>query len=151
MKIPAQISVNPESFTFTRRAMCVPNDMTPEDLALPANWSNLYQKVAEGDEIVVWPQDRRWRLWLLVREKGIGYVRTSVIQRMDFEGSKTAKAEPEEEIPVPEGYTVNFAPRQHWRVMINDPHEVISKDHKTKNEAIRAAIAHAAKANAVAA
>ncbi|TGR84539.1 hypothetical protein EN866_33285 [Mesorhizobium sp. M2D.F.Ca.ET.223.01.1.1] len=158
MKIPAITKLNGADFTRTLRRMVVPNGMTMEDVSVPGNWANVFSLVKVDDEVIVIPEDRTWRLHLLVVEVGVGFVRTALLHAIDL--TKTvAKASaveqpgavPDDAPEPPAGYTVNFAPAHKWRAMTNDPHQVVSKDHRTRAEAIAAANAHARKASGIAA
>ena len=158
MKIPAQTALNSADYTRTLRRMVVPNDMTMDDISVPGSWANVFSKVKVDDEVIVTPEDRSWRLHLLVTETGVGWVKTALLHAIDLASvaAKAAKVEQPADIPPdapepPEGYTVNFAPAHKWRAMTNDPHLVVSKDHKTRAEAVTAAIAHSQKASGLAA
>jgi hypothetical protein len=158
MKIPAITKLNGADFTRTLRRMVVPNDMTMEDVSIPGNWANVFSMVKADDEVIVTPEDRTWRLHLLVTETGVGFVKTALLHAIDLTKA-VAKApaveqpsEVAEDAPEPPaGYTVNFAPAHKWRAMTNDPHMVVSKDHRTRAEAVAAANAHAKKASGLAA
>lgn len=158
MKIPANTALNSADYSRTLRRMIVPNSMTMEDVAIPGNWANVFSKVSLHDEVIVVPEDRTWRLHLLVTEIGVGLVKTALLHAIDLTKA-VAKQKPvelpndvaEDAPQPPDGYTVNFAPAHKWRAMTNDPHMVISKDHRTRAEAVQAAHAHAAKAQGLAA
>jgi hypothetical protein len=158
MKIPANTALNSADFTRTLRRMVVPNTMTMEEVSIPGNWANIFAKVTVDDEVIVTPEDRSWRLHLLVVERGTGWVKTALLHAIDL--TKVAVKQPVIEQPSelpedapqpPEGYTVNFAPAHKWRAMTNDPHLVVSKDHKTREAAIAAAVEHSKKASGLAA
>jgi hypothetical protein len=158
MKIPANTALNSADFTRTLRRLIVPNDMTMEDLSVPGNWAHVSSKVKVDDEVIVIPEDRTWRLHILVVEVGVGFVRTALLHAIDL--TKTVSKAPAVEQPSavpddapepPAGYTVNFAPAHKWRAMTNDPHMVVSKDHRTRAEAVAAAVAHSRKASGLAA
>lgn len=158
MKIPANTALNSADFTRTLRRMVVPNDMTMEEVSIPGNWANVFSKVKAGDEVIVLPEDMTWRLHLLVTETGVGFVKTALLHAIDL--TKVVAKAPAVEQPSeiaedapepPAGYTVNFAPTHKWRAMTNDPHMVVSKDHRTRAEAIAAAISHSKKAAGLAA
>jgi hypothetical protein len=158
MKIPANTALNGADFTRTIRRMVVPNSMTMEEVAIPGNWANVFSKVKADDEVIVTPEDRSWRLHLLVIETGVGWVKSALLHAIDLTKvvAKPKPVEQPEEIPddapaPPAGYTVNFAPAHKWRAMTSDPHLVVSKDHKTRADAIKAAHEHAAKSQGLAA
>ncbi|MBZ9873081.1 hypothetical protein LB542_19730 [Mesorhizobium sp. BR1-1-9] len=153
MKIPAQTALNSADYTRTLRRMVVPNTMTMEDVSVPGNWANVFSKVKADDEVIVVPEDRTWRLHLLVVEAGVGFVRTALIHAIDLtKAIAKAPAEDLSQVPEPpEGYKVNFAPKTLWRVLTDDPVMEVSRAHKTKGEAVQAAIEHARKASGLAA
>jgi hypothetical protein len=158
MKIPAQTSLNNAEYTRSTRFMTVPNSMTMEDVSVPGNWANVFSKVNVKDEVIVVPEDLSWRLHLLVVDKGVGWVKNVLLHAIDLTKTaiKPVAVEQPGDIPddapaPPTGYTVNFAPAHKWRAMTSDPHLVVSKDHKTRADAIKAAHEHAAKAQGIAA
>lgn len=139
-RIPAGTSVNPADFTRTLRRVMVPISFDIADVLVPAAWADLHTKIAIDDELIVWREDRAWRVHLLVVENGVGYVKTTVLHRYETEAAK-ADAEGDE-LVVPDNYIVNHAPRTGWRVLTKDPHIEVSRDHKSRREATMAAIAH---------
>lgn len=158
MKIPANTVINPSDYTFSRRCMTAPNGMEMEDLSIPGNWANIFSKVKVKDEVVVFAEDMSWRLELLVVETGVGWVKTALLHAIDLTKNVAKKPVVEQPGDVPDdapmpppGYVVNFAPAHKWRAMTSDPHLVVSKDHKTRAEAVKAAHEHAAKASGLAA
>jgi hypothetical protein len=146
MKIPAQTALNPADYSRTLRRMKVPNDMTPEDVCVPGNWANVFSKVSVDDEVIVWPEDRSWRLHLLVLEIGVGWVKTALIHAIEFDRVAAPQVAQVETPDVPAGYKVNHAPKTGWRVLTEDPAMEVSRDHKSRHEATLAAVAHAARA-----
>lgn len=158
MKIPAQTALNNADYTRSLRRMVVPNTMTMEEVSVPGNWANVFSKVKVDDEVIIQPEDKTWRLHLLVVETGVGWVKTALLHAIDLTKAapKPQVVEQPSDIPddapaPPEGYTVNFAPAHKWRAMTNDPQLVVSKDHKTRADAVKAAHEHAAKAQGLAA
>lgn len=139
-RIPPGTQINPADFTRTLRRVMVPVSFEISDVLVPASWADLHSKIHIDDELIVWREDRAWRVHLLVVDKGIGYVKTIVLHRYEAEA---AKAEAEgEELTVPDNYIVNHAPKTGWRVLTKDPHLEVSRDHKSRREATLAAIAH---------
>lgn len=158
MKIPAQTRLDDASQTRSLRRMVVPNSMTMEEVSIPGTWAHVWSKVKFGDEVIVVPEDHSWRLHLLVTETGVGWVKTALLHAIDLTKAVAKRPVVEQPSDVPEdapqppdGYTVNFAPAHKWRAMTSDPHLVVSKDHKTRAEAVTAAHQHAAKAQGLAA
>jgi hypothetical protein len=153
MKIPANAALNGADFTRTLRRLVVPNGMTMDEVSVPGNWANVFAKVSANDEVIVVPEDRTWRLHLLVVETGVGFVRTALLHAIDL--TKAIAKTPVEDLSQvpepPEGYKVNFAPKTLWRVMTDDPVIEVSRNHKTKADAVQAAVAHSRKASGLAA
>lgn len=139
-RIPAGTPVNPADFTRTLRRVMVPVSFDIADVLVPAAWADLHTKIHNDDELIVWREDRAWRVHLLVVEKGIGYVKTTVLHRYEAEAAK-AEADAED-LTVPDNYIVNHAPKTGWRVLTKEPHLEVSRDHKSRREATLAAIAH---------
>jgi hypothetical protein len=151
MKIPSQTAVNPADFSRSIRRMKVPVDMTPEDILVPGNWANIFGKVSVDDEVIVWPEDRAWRMHVLVVEVGVGFVKTVVLHSIELHQRAAPAAEPADIPEVPAGYKVNHAPKTGWRVLTEDPVMEVSRNHKSRLDATLAAIAHAGKASGLAA
>ena len=150
MKIPAQTALYAADQTRTLRRMIVPNNMTPEEVSIPGNWANVFGKVNSHDEVIVVPEDKSWRLHLLVVETGVGWVKTALLHAIDLTKAKPAD-EPANIPDAPAGYKINFAPKTLWRVLTDDPVMEVSRNHKTRLEATNAAIEHAQKAQGSAA
>lgn len=150
MKFPVQTRVDDATQTRSLRRMIVPNQMTPEDIAIPGNWANIFSKVNVPDEVIVVPEDLSWRLHLLVVETGVGWVKTVLLHAIDLTKAKPAD-EPTIIPDVPAGYKINFAPKTGWRVLTEDPVMEVSRNHKTRLEATNAAIEHSKKAQGIAA
>lgn len=154
MKIPANTALNSADFTRTLRRMIVPNSMTMEDISVPGNWANVFSKVKADDEVVVVPEDRTWRLHLLVTETGTGWVKTALLHAIDLTkvvAKPKVEIEPVDIPDVPDGYKVNHAPKTGWRVLTEDPPMEVSRNHRTRLEATNAAIEHSKKAAGIAA
>lgn len=153
LRIPARTLVNPADFTRTLRRVEVPVAFSIDDVLVPGAWANLHDKIHIDDELVVYREDRAWRLHLLVVGRGIGFVEMVELHRWVRDG--VADVDGEEPIvdalAPPDGYIVNHAPKTGWRVLTKEPHQEVSRNHPSKLEAIQAAIIHAAKANGLAA
>lgn len=150
MRIPSSVNVNPADFTRTLRRVVVPVKFSINDVLIPAAWADLFAKINNGDELIVCREDGAWRLHLLVTSVGVGLVQTAVLHRWESDDVK-AESEPDSELDVPDNYVVNHAPRTGWRVLMKEPHLEVSRNHKSKSEAVRAAVAHAMRATGVAA
>ena len=153
MKIPSNTKTEAADQSRALRRIMVPVGMSIEDVLMPGNWAHLCSKIALDDEVIVWREDRAWRLHLLVVEVGAGLVRTIVLHKADnlLPSAGLAPKEPETPLDPPAGYKINHTPKTGWRVLTEDPHMEVSRNHRTKHEATLAAISHAAKAQGIAA
>lgn len=139
-------------YSRTYHHIDVDPDATLEDILRPSFWAHHVDKFRRNDIVDVVTLDGGIDVQMRVEGKGIGYVsmRPMRIWQRD-DGASASTDNPPAELMPPDGYVVNFAPKQGWRVMTKEPHLIVSRDHKSKAEAIAAALAHSAKANAVAA
>lgn len=151
MKIPAQTALNDADITRTLRRMMVPVGMTIEDVMTPGTWAHVFSKVKIDDEIIVWPEDRAWRLHLLVVDIGPGYVQTDILHQWARAGGKQEVEAEAVKLDVPDGYRVDHTPKTGWRAFTKEPPLEISRNHKSHNDAVRAAVTHAAKSGRMAA
>lgn len=154
--LPASTNVDPIEFSVTTRFVRVPVNFTITDVLRPGAWAHIASKIQTGNEIVALRADMAWRIHLLVFESGPGMLKVHVlgmwVNPAYAEAVKDAPAEtPVEDMEVPDGYSVNHAPKTGWRVWLKDPAVEVSRNHATKNAAILAARAHYQSANAVAA
>jgi hypothetical protein len=148
MKIPSSTIINPADFSRTLRRMVLPAGATLDDIAVPANWSHVFAKLRQSDEVIVETEDHAFRAHLYVDEVATGYVRTIPLHIVEF--NKKPKTDENVVIPaLPNGYKVNFAPRTRWRFFNEDGLEA-GRDYKSEYDAAMAAIEHAAKAHGVA-
>lgn len=122
-----------------------------DDLLRPNFWAHHAANLKRGDVIDVLTLDGSYDVTLRVTGSAIGMVAMRPLRIWQRDEPVEAAKEPEDEIPAPEGYKVSFAPKTLWRVMTEEPVMEISRDHKSRADATRAAIAHATKANAAAA
>lgn len=123
-----------------------------EDLLRPNFWAHHASNLRRGDLIDILAADGSYDVTLRVTATSIGMVNVRPLRVWVRDAPVEAPKQDEvEETPAPEGYKVNFAPKTLWRVMTDEPVMEISRGHQSKAAAIRAAIDHAAKANAVAA
>lgn len=150
MKIPAFTDAWPVRHDHEQRLVVVPVNMPIDDALVAGNWSHISSKINTKDEVIVVPEDRSWRLHLLVIESGPGFVRTVILHRWEANREKKAN-EPTADVPVPDGYKIDHTPKTGWRAFTLEPLIEVSRGHPSREAATMAAIAHAAKANAVAA
>lgn len=149
MKIPADTKTDPADYTRTLRRIVVPVQMTMADVLVPGNWAHLSGKIFRNDEVIVVPEDGSWRMHLYVVETGAGYVKTVALHQWERPGSGPLKVADDEVLTAPDGYRIDHTPKTGWRAFTTDPHIEIARNKASRNDAIRAAIAHAAKAAGV--
>jgi hypothetical protein len=143
------LRANGADFQRTYHQVKVEPDVTVEDILRPGFWAHHTNVLRIDDLIDILSTDGGLDMQVRVIGKGTGMVHMRPLRIWVREEAKPAAEDEAAELP--EGYVVNFAPKQGWRMMTKEPHMVISKDHKSRQEATLAAIAHAAKANSVAA
>lgn len=130
--------------------LSVPNDVRVGDLLRPGYWAHHAGKLKAGDLIDVLSADLALDLQLRVIEAETGLVtmrlRFVSAAREDDELPDDDEAEPLLEAPL--GYKVGFTEADHYYVISRmvKPPMTISTGHETHNDAVRAAIEHAAKA-----
>lgn len=152
--LPAATGVQPIDFHRTMRHVTIPVDYSVDDILVPGAWGHIASKIPRGDEIVAIRADMAWRAHLLVSESGPGFLMVhalsiwsnpSHVEKVDSAASEG------EELDAPENYTVNHAPRTGWRVWTKTPALEVSRNHKTRRDAVMAARAHYQRIVAVAA
>lgn len=142
--LPATAMTRAADYVRTAHHVVVPVDVTLEDITRPSFWAHHTGRLGMHDIVDVLSADGKFDVQLRVVDKGIGFVEMRVLRAWQREG---AAAEEAGELPeVPEGYIVNHAPKTGWRVLTKE-HLEVSRNHKSKREAIEAAIVHAAKAS----
>lgn len=150
--LPASTNVGPIEFHSTKRFVTVAVNFDIEDIMRPGCWSHVASKIQRGDEIIVLREDMAWRLDLFVTEVGPGLVVTHILHRWVNPDHvvETVAEEPAELPDIPDNYTVNHAPKTGWRVWTKTPGLEVSRNHRSKLEAILAARVHFQKSMAVA-
>lgn len=144
------LRANGADYLRTYHQIKVGPEITVADILRPGFWAYHTNALRPDDLIDILSEDGGLDMQVRVTGKGIGMVNVRPIRiweredRMAVDPSEGA----DDDLEAPEGYTVNFAPKQRWRVMTNNPQQMISKDHMSKAEAIAAALAHSAQANA---
>lgn len=150
MKTLPITAIGSRSADYNRTAYHIEVDPTVslEDLLRPGFWAHHAGSLKRGDLIDVLSVDGAYDVTLRVVGTAIGMVEMRALRI--WLRDEPAAAE-EADIDAPAGYKVNYAPKHKWRVLMDGFADPISKDHASRADATRAAIAHAAKANAVAA
>lgn len=142
------LRANGADYQRTYHQIKVTPDTTLEDILRPSFWAH-HTKVLRPDDLIdILSQDGGLDVQVRVIGKGIGMVHVRPLRVWVRQQEEAAE---ESDLEVPDGYTVSFAPAQKWRVIINDPHMILSKDHKSRAEATAVAIAHSKKASGLAA
>lgn len=147
-KIPAVAPLREKSFSIPTLHLDVPNDFEIADVMIPGAWAHLAQKMKAGHEIIARRSDLAWRVHLQVVETGVGFAKVHVLSEWTNPDHKPAPVESEDQpLPeLPENYRVGWVPgNRTYAVRTVDPSDTVSQGHKTKLEAHRAAIQHAAK------
>lgn len=141
---------NGADFLRTYHQVKVGPEITVQDVLRPGFWAHHAGVLRADDLIDILSEDGGLDMQVRVVGKGIGMVMVRPLRIWQDEARTVdgAADEADSSLSAPDGYTINFAPKQRWRVMTNNPHEVISKDHPTKAAAVAAALAHSAQANA---
>lgn len=127
-------------------------DHTIEDVTTPGYWSHHVDRLHVDDLIDV--VSERFDLTLRVTGKGKGFVETRVLRKWESE-APAHKLSAEEaaaiESMIPDGYVIDHTPKTLWRARLKDGGVEIVRGMKSKAEAIQAAIAHAQRAQGIAA
>lgn len=146
---PTELNSNGGDFHRTYHHLVVDPSVTVDDVMVPKFWAHHVANLKINDLIDIVAADDSWDVQLRVVEKGIGYVkmRPRMVWMREETNARTPD-QPANEPDMPEGYKVTFSPNKQvlWQATTIDPHAVVSKGHKSRVEAINAAIAHARKA-----
>lgn len=130
----------------------VPTGTAPEDVLRPGFWAHHANQLPINTLIDILSEDSGLDMQVRVIGRGIGMVHMRPLRIWVREETAQAKQEEggdDDDAGVPEGYTVNFAPRHSWRVIRDEPHAIISTGHKSRAEAVEAAVSHHRAANTV--
>jgi hypothetical protein len=123
-----------------------------EDILRPSYWAHHVERVRIHDLIDVIGET--FDLQLRVTGKGVGFVETRMLRKWESE-EPVAKLSPEEiaaiERLIPDGYHIDHTPKTGWRAKLIDGGAEVSRNHKSKVEAIQSAIAHSQRAQGLAA
>lgn len=143
---------NAAEYVRTQHHVTIDPGDTLDDVLKPGYWAHHVDRVRVGDLIDAIGES--FDVTLRVTGKGLGFVETRLLRKWVSDAPES-KLTPEEiatlESLMPDGYVVDFTPKTAWRARLKDGGVELSRHHKSKAEAINAAIAHAAKANGLAA
>lgn len=129
----------------------VPRDTTPDDVLRPGFWAHHANQLPVNTLIDILSEDGGLDMQVRVIGRGIGMVHMRPLRIWTQEQVAGAGNDEPDLTDVPEGYTVNFAPKHRWRVIRDDPHAIISTGHTSRAEAVDAAVNHDRAANTIAA
>ena len=140
----------------TYRHVVVPYDTTIEDIIRPGYWAHHSGTLRKGDILDILTEDDSLDVQVRVTGIGIGMVFMRLLRDDPRRLEKPAAKSPEDTSAatvdeVPEGYLVNFAPKHGHRVILKETGMIISKEHKSKADAIAAAFNHSRLADGIAA
>lgn len=125
---------------------------TIEDVLTPAFWAHHADRLRLYDLIDVISDT--FDMQLRVTGKGVGFVETRVLRKWVSE-APAAKLSADEvaaiEATIPDGYHIDHTPKTGWRAKLTDGGAEISRNHKSKVEAIQSAIDHSRRALGIAA
>lgn len=142
-------------FARTYHHVTVPHDVTLDDIMRPGFWAHHATTLRKNDILDILTEDDSLDVQVRVTGVGIGMVFMRLLR--DDPRRLVERPAPEQgrnivtDDDVPEGYLVNFAPKHGHRVIFKETGMIISKDHKSRADALAKAIEHNAAANTPAA
>lgn len=130
-------------YVRTQHHVVVEPGVEIKDVLVPKFWMHHASRLRKFDLIDVIGQG--FDITLRVHETGNGYANVVMIRKWESE-EKAFQVSDEEaaeiEASIPEGYVVDHHWKTQHRVRMKDGGQEISRDHKTRVEAIAAAIKH---------
>jgi hypothetical protein len=142
----------PAEYLRTIHHVKVDPDHTIEDILKPSYWTHHVDRLNVDDLIDVIGET--FDIQLRVTGKGIGFVETRALREWKSD-APSAKLSAEEvaaiEATIPDGYYIDHTPKTGWRARLRDGAVELSRNHKSKVEAIQSAIAHSQRAQGLAA
>lgn len=148
-QLPASAKLNDANFSRVYRHITVDPDVTVSDLLRPGFWIHHGGHLSRFDLLDVMASDGSLDVQLRVEliEKGLPWMR--VLRQWVREG-RAVDAEPgdEPEATAPAGYVVDQEGKGTWRARTRNPVIIVASGLLTKDEAMKAALDHAAKAGA---
>lgn len=153
MKLLSPNAIQNEAY-YNRPAffITVSPDIALEDVTNSRFWAHHVKKLPIHSIVEVVSEDGKFDIEMRVVGSGIGFVNMRVLRKWERKDLPKEQAVPDvTEADIPEGYTVNHAPKTRWRAFIKEPLEEIRRDLPTKEHAIMAAIEHSKLASQAAA
>lgn len=143
---------NAAEYVRTQHHVVVDPDHSIEDVTTPGYWQHHVDRLRVHDLVDVIGE--RFDATLRVTGKGNGYVEMRVLRKWEDE-APAAKLSDEErariEASIPDGYVIDHTPKTGWRARLKDGGAEISRNHKSKVEAIQSAATHSQRAQGIAA
>jgi hypothetical protein len=139
-------------YVRTYHHVTVPHDTTVDDILRPSFWAHHTGALKKNDLLDILSEDGGVDMQARVTDKGTGMVMLRPLRI--WVRNEPKHVENKDDAPaddLPENYLVTFAPKQLWRVIIKDPHAIVSTNHLSKDAAIAAAFVHSRLASGVAA
>lgn len=143
---------NAAEYARTQHHVVVDPTHTIEDVTTPGYWSHHVDRLRVHDLIDVIGEG--FDITLRVTGKGIGFVETRILRKWESEAPEvklTAEEVAQIEQSIPDGYSIDHTPKTGWRARLKDGGAEISRNHKTKVEAIQSALGHHNRAQGLAA
>lgn len=140
------------AFTRAEYQIILEPDVTIEDVLIPGYWMHNASQLKIFDKIDVIGVD--FDITLRVREVGNGFVKVAMLSK--WEDPETQHQVSKDEAAaidalVPDGYVIDHHSKTGWRARLKDGAIEISRNHKTKADAIQSAVAHFHKSMGIAA
>jgi hypothetical protein len=143
---------NAAEYVRTQHHVAVDPSTTLQEVLIPGFWAHHVDRLRMDDLIDVLGET--FDVTLRVIGKGNGYVETRVLRQWLSE-EPAAKLSDEErariEASIPDGYVIDHTPKTGWRARLKDGGAEISRNHKSKVEAIQSAVTHSQRAQGIAA
>lgn len=146
-QLPASAKLNDANFSRVYRHIVVDSDVTVSDLIRPGFWIHHGGHLARFDLLDVMASDGSLDVQLRVELVDKGLPKMRVLRQWVREGRAIDAAPGDEpEATAPAGYVVDQEGKGTWRARTRNPVIIIAAGLLTKDEAMKAALDHAAKA-----
>lgn len=139
-------------FVRTQHHLNAEPGVSIEDVMIPGFWRHHSTRLKPGDLIDIMGEG--YDITLRVKATGNGFVETYLLRKWLDDApvyKMTAEEAAQIESAIPDGYVIDHTPRTLWRARMKDGGTEISRNHKTKPDAILSAIDHAKKTMGIAA